>query len=337
MVATLAQAVNKYALAVGSRGETTCHCNKVGDSLARFGLVTHWATNIAVNLNAAFQRLNANHIAIAQRDIHCRVATKQEVIDVALYNYLARTQHLNVAKATNLTHATSCIERVEERCERREGIGAGISNLTYNIHLNTADIAKSELNGGRAAVNTGIDACQRTLDACVCFLHGVTREGDRAYSGDVDSALGGDCAGVVHLSIAPNINQHLIARAEHIVVGSGNVEVGLKTKTATENVTAVDVGTVRCCGKRCRLSNLSDDRLSLACALQISGSRCYLSGAECCLCCSNITATLLVSLQCLLVIYLCGCTDGNSQKGDNQQNSFFHNRLLLLFILSLIQ
>ena len=65
---------------------------------------------------------------------------------------------MDIAQTTDVTHTASAIKRMEDRRERRKGVGAGLNDLTHHIDLDRTDIAQ-----GQADIGTGVGHAVQTI------------------------------------------------------------------------------------------------------------------------------------------------------------------------------
>ena len=119
---------------------------------------------------------------------------------------------------------------MEQRRQRRQRIGARCRNLARNVDLYASDAAQRELHLHRTIRKTCIYARQDAAKTLRRLRHGQSGQGHGPYVRDENLAVGRYCALDRHLRVAPHVYYNLIARAENIVVGGGDTQIGLERK-----------------------------------------------------------------------------------------------------------
>ena len=151
------------------------------------------------------------------------------------------------------------------------------TNLTHHIDLNGAGIAN-----GKLYITALIARAKCRAQLALSPSHGKTAEVDWTIARNSDSTLGRDGVNQSVLTGTIYINNYLIARTKHIVIGNWHIGIGLEAwvglteDVATEHALAVCIGS-------CALSGLNIvlNTLHFGCSIVLDGtSSTYTGGGE---------------------------------------------------------
>ena len=120
---------------------------------------------------------------------------------------------------------------MEERGERRHGVGTRSTNLAHHIDLNAANGAERYLHLHGAIAQALINRCERTAQTLGCLGNGKSAHIDRAEIRNKDLSVGSDGGLLGHLRIAPHVDDNLIASSQDIVIRRCEAQVRLEGKT----------------------------------------------------------------------------------------------------------
>ena len=126
-----------------------------------------------------------------------------------------------------------CRERGDTECSR-------CADLTHYIHLDCADVAKSDVDFRLVVAQSGIFSCEHAFNILVCLVDGHAVEIDRAELCDHDASLRGNHLGYMLLIVTPHVDHHFVARAELVVLRGRHVLIGLESQAfGIEKFTAI--------------------------------------------------------------------------------------------------
>ena len=146
------------------------------------------------------------------------VALNQVFINVDGGNLLSVAEHADVAQRAQLVDAAGSIQRIEGGRKAGEGVGAGTHDFAHHLDLQRADAAHGELE-----MAVAVALAELFLQRGLSLRYREAGQAHKAHIGDDDIAVGGD--GLLHrlLAGAPDVDDYLVAGAQHIVGGRGNV------------------------------------------------------------------------------------------------------------------
>ncbi len=119
---------------------------------------------------------------------------------------------------------------MKQRGQRRERIGTRRGHLARHVHLYASYAAERQLHLHRTVVKAFVNRRQRAAQTLRRLRDGESRQRDGPHVRHEDLAVGRHRGLDGHLRIAPHVDYHLVARAQHIVVGGGYAEVGFERK-----------------------------------------------------------------------------------------------------------
>ena len=223
-----------YAGLVGIAREAAGVFDERTDTLVLLHFVVHWALHFTRYLHQAFVGFHDNHVARSQAHVALHVAVEDVVVDVAGGNELALAVDADVTERTDFVRTARHVEGVEDGGEGGEGVSAGHDHFAHHVYGDGAGLAH-----GEAHVGTAVALAEGGLEALVGLRHGESVHADGAVVIDHHGTIGGHGALEAFLRGSPHVDEDGIARPEAVVVGRGNVHVGLKGEVAVvEDVAA---------------------------------------------------------------------------------------------------
>lgn len=128
---------------------------------------------------------------------------------------------------------------MEDGGEAAQSIGTRLHHLTHHIDLDGTGIAqgKTDFQIALGTVETAVRLAQHLLEVIIGRAHGHAAQGNGADLLDIDGSVGRNLLTDGILAGTPDIDDHLIARAEPVVGRSSQIDTGFKGKIAgIENV-----------------------------------------------------------------------------------------------------
>ena len=132
---------------------------------------------------------------------------------------------------------------MEHSGESRRGVGSGVFDISKDIDLDRADLAKAQadVSSRRTAVQTAVDACELALEVLVGLVDGHPIEVERPKHVDIDAPLWRDLAAQGRLVGTEYVDYHLIARTQAIILRSSEILARSEVQVAVaEYVPAID-------------------------------------------------------------------------------------------------
>ena len=236
---------HRHVVGIGAAGEAARIGDQVGQRLAFFHLEAHRPFHLAADLDHAGIGLDHDHVAFFQPDVAFARTVQEEIVDIHLAGHLAVADDGDVAERTGFDHAARQVQHVEHRGERGHHIGTGVVHVTQDIDLDGADLAEAQADVGPSgvAVQAAVDAGEFPFEVLVRFFDGHAAQIEGTEDIHVDAAFRRDLVAQRHLVGAEDVDNHLVARAEPVVLRGGQVLAGREVeRLVAEHVTAVNLG-----------------------------------------------------------------------------------------------
>ena len=133
---------------------------------------------------------------------------------------------------------------MEDGGEAAQGIGTRLHHLTHHIDLDGTGIAQGQTDFQIAfgTVETAVRLAQHLLEVIIGRAHGHAAQGNGADLLDIDGSVGRNLLTDGILAGSPDVDDHLIARAEPVVGRSSQIDTGFKCQVAgIEDVASEDL------------------------------------------------------------------------------------------------
>src|SRR3972149_3085539 len=167
---------------------------------------------------------DVDHVARQERGVLGLVSGKQQIVEVEFGDHLGSALQLDRAHRALWRGATRGKERVDERGERTHGVRAGALGVAYDEYAHRAQLAERDyqLEVAEHAPDGAANDSGQVL---------VARAGDvdRTHLRNAGQAVAIDHRAVIDAPLAPGAHLQLVARADDVVGGSGDVSTGAKT------------------------------------------------------------------------------------------------------------
>ena len=215
---------------IGLAGESACVFQQVGERFRAGQLIEHRAFDLAGHEDQVLIGRDNDDIAFAKVDVTVGTAVEEVSIDVDRSNLLAAADHLDGAHRSVLLHAAGMVERIENRGERGQAIGARHLDLAHHVDLDGADVAQRDAHGGvgPAAADAGILGDQGAAQFLTGFLDGQPADLDLADLADIDRPFRGDRLGIAVFAVSVDVDLELVAGTEQIILRRRQVLVRLE-------------------------------------------------------------------------------------------------------------
>ena len=231
---------------VGPVGETSCILKKLIQILPFLHFKVHGALDGTLDGNQALVGRDQDNIALFQADIIVEVTLHQELIDVHPGHYLPVTYHLDVTDGARFHHSACTIQGVEGRGKGRQHIGAGVGNFSHYVNLDGSDLAQAQAHIRAFPSQATVNLAQSLFQVFVGFVNGHSAQINRTQHIHIDAAFRRNDASKRGLVAAEDVDDDLIAGAQPVVAGSGQILARRKIQRfVTENITAINRSILR--------------------------------------------------------------------------------------------
>ncbi len=193
--------------------------NQVVQRFVFFHLIPHGALHLARYLSQHTIGIHLDNIAVAQGDIPRIVAVHQVFVNIDDGLRLSGTKNADRAQTPDSVDSSRCVQRMESRSKRREGIRTRRHHLTHHVHTNGTHVSHryGQESTRLRRIQIGVNRRKGIAQMCRCLIHPHSTQLYASQSRYGNMPVGSNGIPHVQFGIAPYIDDDLVARTQDIV------------------------------------------------------------------------------------------------------------------------